>query len=147
MGEEEKAARFALRFSGLEHLIPVPFGTKRVFNLVFVNRVHLSDFLELFGSILINCYFFIDGQHGLIGRAVLLVVIVDLWLFWSFLDVVCLDELIFYKVFVSSLVPLFGVLDLNPVQPTNSHQLVAFFLLKFSISLNVNLVAKVVFKL
>ena len=67
MRKEEEATRLALRFSGLEHLVSIPFGTERVFDLVFVDRVHFTNLLELFGGILVNGYLLIDCKHSLIS--------------------------------------------------------------------------------
>ena len=67
MRKAEEATRLALRFSGLEHLISVSFGTERIFDLVFVDRVHFTNLLELFWGILVNSYLLIDCKHSLIS--------------------------------------------------------------------------------
>ena len=44
---------------------------------------------------------------------------------------VTLDVLVFYEILVFSLVPLFGVFDLNSVQSANPHEFIALLLLSF----------------
>lgn len=143
MRKEEKATRLALRFTGLEHLIPVPFGTERVFNLVFVYLVHFTDLLELFGGILVNGYFLIDSKHSLISWPILLIVIDNLLLFRTLLFVISLDKLILNKIIILRFIPLLGILNLDSVQSTDSHQLVALFFLEFPVCLSVILIAEI----
>lgn len=144
MRKEEEATRLALRFSGLEHLVSVPFGTERVFDLVFVDRVHFTNLLELFGGILVNGYLLIDSKHSLISGPILHIISGRLRLFWSLLDIVSLDELVLHKVLIPCFIPLLGILNLDSVQSADSHQLVALFFLKFSVCLSVILLAKII---
>ena len=129
MRKEKETSRLALTLSCLKHLISISLCREWKLDLILINMIHFSNLLELLWSIFKNSHFFINGQHCLVSRCILIHGTIDLYWFLSFVFLVILDKSIFNEVIVFCFVPLFRVLDFDTVETADTHQLVAFFFL------------------
>lgn len=106
--------------------------------------VHLSDLLELLRGILKNSHLLVDSKHCLVSRSILIHCTVDLdWLLIRTVLVI-LNKSIFNKVIIFCFIPLFRILDLNPIESANSHELITFFLLSLHVLLCLKRVIQVI---